>query len=420
MNNMMCNYCGKTETELNVPIITGIIPNACICKNCIDLIQKNLLEINNNQEDDKENELDFSIDFAVEKKPTEIKKFLDDYVIGQDLAKKKLATSIYNHFKRIKRLENKDKDDIEIEKSNILMVGPTGCGKTYFIKTLGKLLDIPYSINDASSLTAAGYVGDDVENILRRLVENANGDIEKAQRGIVYIDEIDKIGRKGENPSITRDVSGEGVQQALLKLVEGTIAEVPPKGGRKHPTEECLKIDTTNILFIIGGSFEGIEKIIQKRVVGEKSIGFGAKTINNKTIEFNKFIEQVSVEDLKKFGMLPEFLGRFPIILPLKELTRDELKQIITEPKNALIKQYQALMEEDNIKLIFTDGAINTIADEAIKRKTGARGLRAIVEDTLEDVMYYLPDSNDYREVIINKDTLKSKQVEIKNIEDVI
>lgn len=420
MNNMMCNYCGKTETELNVPIITGIIPNACICKNCIDLIQKNLLEITNNQEDDKENELDFSIDFAVEKKPTEIKKFLDDYVIGQDLAKKKLATSIYNHFKRIKRLENKDKDDIEIEKSNILMVGPTGCGKTYFIKTLGKLLDIPYSINDASSLTAAGYVGDDVENILRRLVENANGDIEKAQRGIVYIDEIDKIGRKGENPSITRDVSGEGVQQALLKLVEGTIAEVPPKGGRKHPTEECLKIDTTNILFIIGGSFEGIEKIIQKRVVGEKSIGFGAKTINNKTIEFNKFIEQVSVEDLKKFGMLPEFLGRFPIILPLKELTRDELKQIITEPKNALIKQYQALMEEDNIKLIFTDEAINTIADEAIKRKTGARGLRAIVEDTLEDVMYYLPDSNDYREVIINKDTLKSKQVEIKNIEDVI
>lgn len=420
MNNMMCNYCGKTETELNVPIITGIIPNACICKNCIDLIQKNLLEINNNQEADKENELDFSIDFAVEKKPTEIKKFLDDYVIGQDLAKKKLATSIYNHFKRIKRLENKDKDDIEIEKSNILMVGPTGCGKTYFIKTLGKLLDIPYSINDASSLTAAGYVGDDVENILRRLVENANGDIEKAQRGIVYIDEIDKIGRKGENPSITRDVSGEGVQQALLKLIEGTIAEVPPKGGRKHPTEECLKIDTTNILFIIGGSFEGIEKIIQKRVVGEKSIGFGAKTINNKTIEFNKYIEQVSVEDLKKFGMLPEFLGRFPIILPLKELTRDELKQIITEPKNALIKQYQALMEEDNIKLIFTDEAINTIADEAIKRKTGARGLRAIIEDTLEDVMYYLPDSNDYREVIINKDTLKSKQVEIKNIEDVI
>lgn len=420
MNNMMCNYCGKTETELNVPIITGIIPNACICKNCIDLIQKNLLEINNNQEADKENELNFSIDFAVEKKPTEIKKFLDDYVIGQDLAKKKLATSIYNHFKRIKRLENKDKDDIEIEKSNILMVGPTGCGKTYFIKTLGKLLDIPYSINDASSLTQAGFVGDDVENVLRRLVDNANGDIEKAQRGIVYIDEIDKIGRKGENPSITRDVSGEGVQQALLKLVEGTIAEVPPKGGRKHPTEECLKIDTTNILFIIGGSFEGIEKIIQKRVVGEKSIGFGAKTINNKTIEFNKYIEQVSVEDLKKFGMLPEFLGRFPIILPLKELTRDELKQIITEPKNALIKQYQALMEEDNIKLIFTDEAINTIADEAIKRKTGARGLRAIIEDTLEDVMYYLPDSNDYREVIINKDTLKSKQVEIKNIENVI
>lgn len=406
----ICNYCKKTNLELDVPIITGAIPGACICKKCIETINNSLMEF-----DDEEEEVEIDLTDNLKMKPSEIKARLDEYVIGQDLAKKKLATGVYNHYKRMRRLERDN--SVEIEKSNILMVGPTGSGKTYFIKTLAKFLDVPCAISDATNLTQAGYVGEDPENILRKLIEAANGDIEKAQRGIIYIDEIDKLGRKGENVSISRDVSGEGVQQALLKIVEGTIAEVPPKGGRKHPNEECVKIDTTNILFIIGGSFEGIEKIISKRTIGEKSIGFGAKVVNNKTVEFNEHIDKVSVEDLKKFGMIPEFLGRFPVIIPLKELTVDQLKQIMTEPKNALIKQYNALMEEDNIELKFDDEAVKLIAEKAIERKTGARGLRGIIEDTLEDIMFYLPDSEEKREVLINTDTLKTKEAEIKFIE---
>ena len=407
----ICNYCKKTNLELDVPIITGAIPGACICKKCIETINNSLMEF-----DDEEEEVEIDLTDNLKMKPSEIKARLDEYVIGQDLAKKKLATGVYNHYKRMRRLERDNY--VEIEKSNILMVGPTGSGKTYFIKTLAKFLDVPCAISDATNLTQAGYVGEDPENILRKLIEAANGDIEKAQRGIIYIDEIDKLGRKGENVSISRDVSGEGVQQALLKIVEGTIAEVPPKGGRKHPNEECMKIDTTNILFIIGGSFEGIEKIISKRTIGEKSIGFGAKVVNNKTIEFNQHIDKVSVEDLKKFGMIPEFLGRFPVIIPLKELTVDQLKQIMTEPKNALTKQCQALMEEDNIDLKFSEEAIELIAKLAIERKTGARGLRGIVEEALEDVMFTLPDSNENREVIINADTVKTKEAEIKLLID--
>lgn len=413
MNNQIkaiCNYCRKTDLELDgVPLITGAVPGACICKNCIDTAYRNLID--SLEEDDE----DLDIEDKLNTKPAQIKEFLDQYVIGQDVAKKKLATGVYNHYKRMRILEKKG--SVEIEKSNILMVGPTGSGKTYFIKTLAKLLDVPCAINDATGLTQSGYVGDDPENVLRRLIEAADGDVERAQRGIVYIDEIDKLGRKGENVSISRDVGGEGVQQALLKIVEGSIVEVPPKGGRKHPNEECIKIDTSNILFIIGGSFEGIEKIIAKRTSGEKTIGFGAKVVNNKTAEFNEYIEKVTVEDLKKFGMIPEFLGRFPVILPLKELTVEQLKQIMTEPKNALVKQYKALMEEDNIDLKFTDEAILLIAEKAIKRKTGARGLRGIVEETLEDVMYFLPNSEEHREVVIDAETLETKKAKVKLLE---
>ena len=406
----ICNYCKKTNLELDVPLITGAIPGAFICKNCIDTIFNTLQEI-----EDEEAIDNIELETNLNMKPSEIKAYLDQYVIGQDLAKKKLATGVYNHYKRMRRLE-KD-SNVEIEKSNILMVGPTGSGKTYFLKTLAKFLDVPLAISDATGLTQAGYVGEDPENILRRLIEAANGDIEKAQKGIVYIDEIDKLGRKGENVSISRDVSGEGVQQALLKIVEGTVAEVPPKGGRKHPGEECIKIDTTNILFIIGGSFEGIEKIIAKRTVGEKTVGFGAKVVNDKSIEFNNQIEKVTVDDLKKFGMIPEFLGRFPVIISLKELTVDQLKQIMTEPKNALVKQYQALMEEDNIELKFTDDAVELIAKNAIERKTGARGLRGIMEEILEDAMFELPDSEGHKVLTISKESINKKSMDIEIID---
>lgn len=406
----ICNYCKKTNLELDVPLITGAIPGAFICKNCIDTIFNTLQEI-----EDEEAIDNIELETNLNMKPSEIKAYLDQYVIGQDLAKKKLATGVYNHYKRMRKLE-KD-SNVEIEKSNILMVGPTGSGKTYFLKTLAKFLDVPLAISDATGLTQAGYVGEDPENILRRLIEAANGDIEKAQKGIVYIDEIDKLGRKGENVSISRDVSGEGVQQALLKIVEGTVAEVPPKGGRKHPGEECIKIDTTNILFIIGGSFEGIEKIIAKRTVGEKTVGFGAKVVNDKSIEFNNQIEKVTVDDLKKFGMIPEFLGRFPVIISLKELTVDQLKQIMTEPKNALVKQYQALMEEDNIELKFTDDAVELIAKNAIERKTGARGLRGIMEEILEDAMFELPDSEGHKVLTISKESINKKSMDIEIID---
>lgn len=396
--NIKCSFCGKTQDAVK-RIVAG--PGVYICDECISLC-KNIIE----EDYVVEEETGYTIDRLTKlPKPEEIKKKLDEYVIGQEEAKKTLAVAVYNHYKRINTED--EISDVEIQKSNVLLLGPTGCGKTMLAQTLARMLNVPFAIADATTLTEAGYVGEDVENILLKLIQAADYDMEKAEKGIIYIDEIDKISRKSENPSITRDVSGEGVQQALLKIVEGTIASVPPQGGRKHPHQDFLQIDTSNILFICGGAFEGIEKIIEERI-GQKTIGFGAKIESKKEFDKYKVFEQLLPQDLLKFGLIPEFVGRLPIIATLRELDREALIQIVTEPKNALVKQYKKLLELDDVELEFEKEALNVIVDKAIERNTGARGLRSIIEDIMRDIMFEVPSNPKIEKCIITKETVES------------
>ena len=397
--NVRCSFCGLPQDNVR-KIIAG--PGVYICDECINLCN-GILE---NEMDEFEEENYEQNQKAKMISPKEIKAVLDDYVIGQEDAKKILSVAVYNHYKRIYNEDvMKKKDDVEIQKSNILLLGPTGCGKTLLASTLAKILQVPFAIADATTLTEAGYVGEDVENILLKLIQAADGDIAKAERGIVYIDEIDKITRKSENPSITRDVSGEGVQQALLKIVEGTIASVPPQGGRKHPHQEMIQINTSNILFICGGAFEGLENIIKDRV-GKKGIGFGSKIESAKDVSKYKVFEELLPQDLLKFGLIPEFIGRLPVIATIKELDKEALARILVEPKNSLVKQYKKLFEIDNVELEFEPEAINAIVDKAIERKTGARGLRSIIEEIMTDIMFEIPSNHKIAKCTITKETV--------------